>query len=65
MNEKEKETVASMLEASQVTLDAIRRLIEDSEISEDVKKKAFQKLKKHKIRSRKRLPNDGESHEIS
>jgi hypothetical protein len=41
MNEKEKEAVAAMFQESQVTLDAIKNLIENSDIPEDVKKKAL------------------------
>ncbi|MDR1907203.1 MAG: hypothetical protein LBQ03_03255 [Puniceicoccales bacterium] len=49
MNEKEKETVALMFKKSQVTLDTIRKLIEESsEIPEDAKKKALREVEKTK-----------------
>ncbi|MDR2812499.1 MAG: hypothetical protein LBB05_01755 [Puniceicoccales bacterium] len=51
-----KEAIEAMFKESQETLDAIRKLIENSEIPEDVKKKTFKELKKTKNKVAKTIP---------
>jgi ribosome recycling factor len=51
-----KEAIETMIKESQETLDAIRKLIENSEIPEDVKKKAFKELEKTKNKVAKIIP---------
>ncbi|MDR1590909.1 MAG: hypothetical protein LBR92_02855 [Puniceicoccales bacterium] len=49
MNEKEKEAVARILKESQITLNAIRKLIEEkSDIPKNIKERAFKELEKAK-----------------
>jgi hypothetical protein len=66
MNEKEKKVVAQMVEESQKTFDAMRKVLEETpDFPEDIKKKALEEIKKTEKQviklTSKKLKSSGET----